>query len=314
MNDGSTGQLLQKEIEKSISELPDELRGYVREPLRVSRRALAIEDEHTPPWVLLSSIVGEAICGNSEKAIPLCASLQFFMAAGDVFDDIEDSDSPLSICSRCGPAITNNLATTLLVLGEKAIARLKDRNVEEKTIVRILEIINSYYLTACVGQHLDLSYSKAANIAEEDYLNILGLKSASQIECACYTGALLATDNEEVHNIFKEFGYNLGMLAQITNDIAGIISGKDILKRQITLPVIFALSQTDGENHIQLENYYLKNSGVHTIEQISQMLSDAGAIHYTAIKMESYKLYAVDAVNKAEKLGIQTGKLKDFLK
>jgi hypothetical protein len=51
-----------------------------------------------------------------------------------------------------------------------------------------------------------------------------------------------------------------------------------------------------------------------TIEQISDILSNSGAIHYTAIKMESYRLLASKAVAKAENYGINTDKLRIFLK
>lgn len=317
MNDALQSNLLRKEIDSSISSLPEEFRGLVSEPLKVSRRGLAVVSEREAPWILLPLITCESICGNNEKteAIPLCASLQFFMAAGDVFDDIEDNDSPLSLSFRYGTAITNNIATTLLVLGEKAIARLKNRNVDDRTIVRILGAINSYYLTACTGQHKDLSCCDKIDISENDYLDILSLKSASQIECACYTGALLATENEELLDIFKEFGYNLGMMAQITNDITGIINKKDIVNKKITLPAIFALSQSEEPFRNQLEQYYHNKSGNEiTIEQISDILSNSGALHYTAIKMESYRLLASQAVDKAENYGGNVERLKIFLK
>ena len=307
--------LLKEEIELSVSLLPEELRGYIREPLAVSRRGLAVPNGHEPPWTLLPLIVCESIGGSPEIALPLCASLQFFMAAGDVFDDIEDDDSPLSLSTRYGTAITNNIATTLLVLGEKAIARLKNRSLDDRIVVHVLDIINSYYLTACTGQHRDISHGNTINIPENDYLNILSLKSASQIECACYTGALLATENEEILDKFKEFGYNLGMMAQITNDIAGIINKKDIINRKITLPVIFALAQTEKPLYTLLEQYYSNQSGSDiTAEQISDILSSSGALHYTAIKLEYYRLSATEAIDIFEEKNIKTDILRMFVK
>lgn len=308
-------KLLREEIEFSVSLLPEELRGFVREPLTVSRRGLSVPCGHEPPWILLPLIACESIGGSSEKALPLCASLQFFMAAGDVFDDIEDNDSPLSLCAKYGTAVTNNIATTLLVLGEKAIARLKDRNVADHIIIRILDSVNSYYLTACEGQHMDISHGNNMEISENDYFEILSLKSASQIECTCYTGALLATDNEKILDRFKEFGYNLGMMAQITNDISGIINKKDILNKKITLPVIFALAQSEKPVYTLLEQYYSSQSDSDiTAEQISDVLSSSGALHYAAIKLESYRLTATEAVDTFEDKNINTDILRMFVK
>jgi geranylgeranyl diphosphate synthase, type I len=308
-------RLLAEEVELLFASLPEEVRLLLKEPLSVKRRALAIPSENDSPWVILPLIVCEAICGNFEKALPLGASIQFFMAAGDVFDDIEDNDSPDSLCARYGIAIANNVATTLLVLGEKAIAHLKDKNVNETTIVRILDVFNAYYLNACAGQHLDLSVNKEENISEDAYLKILELKSASQVECACYTGALLATDNDQLTNVLKDFGFNLGMMAQITNDISGITNGKDLLKRKISLPVIFALSQTEGENCNLLKDYYFnKSESCPNTQQILCLISDIGALHYAAVKLESYRIYAADALNRAEQAGIKIDRMRVFLK
>lgn len=314
MNDGLQKDLLRNEINRYISLLPADYRCYVSEPLKVSRRGLSVVTKPETPWVLLPLITCESIGGTCEKALPLCASLQFFMAAGDVFDDVEDNDAPLSLSSRYGMAITNNIATTLLVLGEKAIAGLKDKKVNDSKIVRILDTINHYYLKACTGQHLDLSYGNKLDISENEYLDILSLKSASQIECACYTGALLATDNNKLLGLFKNFGYNLGMMLQITNDIAGIISKKDIINKKITFPVIFALSQTESTVHDKLEQYYGKQNGNElSSDQVSDILSETGAMHYSAIITESYRLEAKEAAEKAESNGVNIDKMRTFL-
>lgn len=314
MNDGLQKDLLRNEINRYISLLPADYRCYVSEPLKVSRRGLSVVTKHETPWVLLPLIVCESIGGTCEKALPLCASLQFFMAAGDVFDDVEDNDAPLSLSSRYGMAITNNIATTLLVLGEKAIAGLKEKEVNDAKVVRILDTINHYYLKACTGQHLDLSQGNKLDISENEYLDILSLKSASQIECSCYTGALLATDNNELLGLFKNFGYNLGMMLQITNDIAGIISKKDIINKKITFPVIFALSQTESTVHDKLEQYYGKQNGNElSSDQVSDILSETGAMHYSAIITESYRLEAKEAAEKAESNGVNIDKMRIFL-
>ena len=92
MNDGLLYKLLHEEIIDVISSLPEELYGFVKEPLTVSRRGLAVADEHEPPWILLPLIVCESIGGSTDKALPLCASLQFFMARR-CFPTISDNDA-----------------------------------------------------------------------------------------------------------------------------------------------------------------------------------------------------------------------------
>ena len=188
-------------------------------------------------------MVCEAVSGDYEIALPAAASIQLLMVAGDVFDDVEDADSDESLSARCGPAVAVNAATALLILAEKGILRLKEKGLGGDVILNIYDAVNSCYTTACCGQHMDLSPVSSDAVSEDDYLKMTSMKSASQIECASRVGAILATENQELIEDFTQFGQNLGMASQISNDILGIKNGKDILKKKMTLPVIYALAQ-----------------------------------------------------------------------
>jgi geranylgeranyl pyrophosphate synthase len=290
------------------------LHELVEEPLTKTRRGLSVEGAYDKPWPLLPLIVCEAISGHYKHILPAAAALQLLITAGDVFDDIEDTDYPQSLADKYGPAVATNVATTLLILAEKAITRLKTRGVAEYMIVRVINVVNSFYVTACAGQHLDLTLSSKMDISEDEYVKITGMKSASQVECACHIGALLAMANQELINTFTVFGYNLGMAAQITNDIHGITQGTDILKRKISLPIIYALAQTNGKVYDQLELAFGKLSeSVSDPTQIRDLLFHCGAVHYATIKMEHYKQRARDIISEVEGAGISIGHLNLFL-
>jgi geranylgeranyl pyrophosphate synthase len=307
---------LRLEIEELLAPLSDanDLCDLIKEALTQGRRGLGAEAAQDKPWPLLSLVVCEAISGYYEKALPAAAALQLLMAAGDVFDDIEDADSPESLSARYGPAIAINVANTLITMGEAAITRLKAKGIEDCITVRAIDVVNSYCTTACAGQHLDLSLTSNMDISEDMYVRVTGMKSASQVECACYIGALLATANQELINTFTTFGYNLGMAAQITNDIRGVTRGSDILKHKMTLPVIYVLTQAEGESRNQLELAFRKPSeSVPDPTQIRDLLFRTGAIHYTTIKMELYKQLALDNLSEIERYGASVERLKLFL-
>ncbi len=309
-------KLLRDEIESVLAHLPDTVGFYdlVKEPLTRVRRGLAIETAHDRPWPLLPLIVCEAISGHYEHTLPAAAALQLLTAAADVFDDIEDADSSESLSARYGSAVATNVATTLLILAETAITRLKGRGVADGIVVRVMDRVNSYYTTACAGQHLDLSLTSEIAVLEDMYFRVVDMKSASTVECACHIAALLATAEQELIDKFTVFGHNLGMASQIANDIHGITHGSDIVKHKITLPVIYALTQTDGEAHNQLEIIFGKQSeSVADPTQIRNLLFGSGAIHYATIKMEFYKQRALDILPEAEKAGASVERLKLFL-
>jgi geranylgeranyl pyrophosphate synthase len=307
---------LRREIEELLVPLSDAggLRDLIKEALTQGRRGLGAEVVHDKPWPLLPLVVCDAISGHYEHALPAAVALQLFMAAGDVFDDIEDADSSESLSARYGSAIAINVANTLIIMGQAAITRLKARGVADCIIVRVMDVVNSYCTTACAGQHLDLSLASKMDVSEDIYVRVTGMKSASQVECACHIGALLANANQKLVDMFAKFGHNLGMAAQITNDILGITHGSDILKNKMTLPVIYTLTQTGGKARNQLELTFSKQSEpMLDATQIRDLLFRTGAIHYAMIKMESYKQQALDTLSKAEGAGARVERLKTFL-
>jgi octaprenyl-diphosphate synthase len=141
------------------------------------------------------------------------------------------------------------------------------------------------------------------------------MKSASTPECACQIGALLATENQQLTEKFTLFGRNLGMASQIGNDIQGIIRETDIKNRKITLPVIYSLTQTEGDVRDKLELAFIKSSeALPDPTYIRDMLFQCGAIHYATIKMELYKQQGLDILHEAAGLGANVERLKLFLK
>jgi geranylgeranyl pyrophosphate synthase len=309
-------ELLTNEIEVLLTPLSDTagLYSLVQELLNEARQRIASEIGWSHPWPLLPLVVCEAISGHYERALPAAAALQLFIAAGDIFDDIEDADSSESLSAKYGSAIATNVATTLLILAEKAIIRLENRDVEDYVIVRVMDVVNSSFTTTCVGQHLDLSVTLETGVSEDAYLRIVDMKTASTVQCACHIGALLAAANQRLIDTIAIFGHNLGMASQIANDIQGIIRGGDILKRKMTLPVIYALSQADGESRHQLELTFSRQSeSASDSAQIRDLLFRTGAIHYATIKMELYKQKALDILPKVEGKGANVERLRLFL-
>jgi geranylgeranyl pyrophosphate synthase len=233
-------------------------------------------------------LVCEAISGVTRPATPAAAAMQFLFASGDVFDDIEDTGKAKSLLLKCRPGIATNVATLLLVLAESSIARLRNLCIEDAVIVDVISSLNSYYTTACIGQHLDLASGHGKITSEDEYLRIIRMKSASQIECACHIGALVATEDKILLDAFDKFGHNLGMASQIVNDIAGINSGDDIKQRKMTLPIIYAMTQKTDLNQQLANTVDGPPPSSSEIAHLRDIIYSSGAIYYSTIKVELY--------------------------
>ncbi|MDY6911385.1 MAG: polyprenyl synthetase family protein, partial [Chloroflexota bacterium] len=172
-------KLLRFEIESHLFNAIEQehLRELVKIPLTTARRALSHECDSS--WPLLPLMVCEGICGRYQHALPAAAALQLLLAAGDVFDDIEDEDSPGSLPAKYGQAIATNAATALIILAEKALAHLVNEETTRQAGICILQKVNEFYTTACIGQHLDLPSNECPPISEDRYFHIAAMKSAS---------------------------------------------------------------------------------------------------------------------------------------
>ena len=310
-------KLLQNEIETLLAPLSGYARFYdlVRESLAKVRRESDVNTVDGRAWSFLPLFVCDAICGHYEQALPASAGLELLKTAAEVFDDIEDADSTESLSAKYGTPLAINTASALIILAEKAFTRLKNRDVDSAIVLSLIDTVNSYYTTACTGQHLDLSLTPEEAVSEDVYFRVIAMKSAFVVECACHTGALLARANQETIQSFIGFGHYLGMASQIANDIKGVTSFRDIRKRKITLPAIYALAQTGGKTHLQLERFFINptTESVSTPRQIVNSLFSTGAIQYATIKMELYHQQAIDILIRLEEMGIKIKQLQQFL-
>jgi len=104
------------------------------------------------------------------------------------------------------------------------------------------------------------------------------------------------------------------MSSQFANDLEGIIYGKDIANKNVTLPLIYALAQAEGDTRRHLEIAFSKaGKSVLSINQIRDLLFASGGVCYATIMMELYKQHALEALMKVGKLGVDVERLKSFL-
>jgi competence protein ComQ len=84
------------------------------------------------------------------------------------------------------------------------------------------------------------------------------------------------------------FGYNIGMMAQIHNDLHDMIdtAGKSDFKQgKKSVPVIYLQNVLQGELNWDRE-------------EMRRMLTDTGAIHYCNFLCETYTLEALNALDQ----------------
>ena len=121
---------------------------------------------------------------------------------------------------------------------------------------RIVQELSELGRTLAAGEILQLSNIRNEEISEEVYYRVIEQKTAVLFQSCAAIGALSAGASDEMVKKAGEFGRNLGIMFQIRDDIfdyfdskeIGKPTGNDMAEGKLTLPVIYALNNSDYES------------------------------------------------------------------
>ncbi len=115
-----------------------------------------------------------------------------------------------------------------------------------------LDLFNGTAMNIYEGQQLDMDFEKRMDVAVEEYMEMIRLKTSVLLGCACGMGALMADAPFETQLQFFNYGVNLGLAFQLQDDFLdtygnpetfGKAIGGDILNDKKTWLLIMALSE-----------------------------------------------------------------------
>ena len=152
--------------------------------------------------------------------------------------------------------------------------------------------------TLAAGEILQLTNISRQDISEEVYYQVIKQKTAALFEACAAIGALSAGASAEQVKRAGQFGQDLGIMFQIRDDIfdyydskeIGKPTGNDMMEGKLTLPVIYALNNSDMESMMTLARK-VKSGGVNAdeIAVLVEFAKQKGGIEYAERRMEDYR-------------------------
>jgi geranylgeranyl diphosphate synthase type I len=219
---------------------------------------------------LLGALAYQSLTGDYRPALPGAAAVELGHNFSLVHDDIEDADRERrhrpTLWALWGVPLAINAGDALFALSRLALYRLLDKGeFEDRRVLNLMRIYDETCLALCEGQYLDISFERRDDVSVDAYYEMIGKKTAALLAASVMAGAMLATDDVEVHEAYRSFGYSLGIAFQVSDDVKGTFwgsaeSGKpaagDLRKRKKTLPVIWALEHADAADRERLVEIY----------------------------------------------------------
>ena len=191
----------------------------------------------------LGLLVGNMLGAPEEKLITLGASVELLHTATLVHDDLIDG----ALLRRGMPTLNARWSPAATVLtGDFLFARAA-KLAAETDYLPLMKLFAETLATIVNGE-LTQMFSARGVIERENYYQRIYAKTASLFEMASLAACMVATEDEEMRESMRVFGYEVGMAFQIVDDIldftgdqsaVGKPIGSDLLNGLVTLPAIY---------------------------------------------------------------------------
>lgn len=291
-------------VRLALRELDTEpaLQAFLLDFLQKPGRLLGPTDPQWPKFVLETC---SALGGDSAAAAWAAAAVEFAVTAIDVADDLADGDL---VGDREATIRAPSAALALGWLAQHCCARTAEA-IGFQRAHRLSLLLATGSLASCAGQDRDMLMEAQADVSEESAAKTSWRKSGALAAMACTVGAACSTDSMDLITAAGRFGSHAGMVAQLVNDIDGILKAErggsaDIFRRKKTLPVAYALTCAREESIGNLTDWYGDSTSqdATTHREVAQTIRDLGSLHYTWAVAEIHSKQAMDAVRELSAL------------
>ncbi len=204
---------------------------------------------------LLTVMATNIFSDNWEGSIKPAIGVEVFHNFTLMHDDIMDS-APLR---RGKPTVHEKWNQNVAILsGDVMLVCAYELMtvVEEGIFKQVIRRFNRTAAEVCEGQQLDMNFAARNEVSEEEYIDMIRLKTSVLLGFALELGGIIANAGETNTKLLYEIGTNVGIGFQLMDDILDVYGdpkkfgkqvGGDIIENKKTFLLIEALAQAKGK-------------------------------------------------------------------
>lgn len=198
-----------------------------------------------------------------QKAIKPATAVEVFHNFTLMHDDIMDK-APLRRGKPTVHAKWND--NTAILSGDVMLVQAYELMlfVENKNLKKALQRFNRTAAEVCEGQQFDMNFETRENVTEEEYIEMIRLKTSVLLGFALELGGIIGGASDKTCQTLYDLGINIGLGFQLKDDVLDVYGdpvkfgkqvGGDIISNKKTYMLIEALSSATGETKTQLEHW-----------------------------------------------------------
>ena len=251
---------------------------------------------------MLTLACGELLAYSGTRHHKLAAAVEFIHTATLLHDDVVDG-SGLRRGKRTANLIWGNPASVLV--GDFLFSRAFELMVEDGSL-KVLRILSNASAVIAEGEVEQLTAQRQIETDEEQYLRIIGAKTAALFAAACRVAPVVAEADEKAELALEAFGRNLGIAFQLVDDVIDYASdaatmgkgvGDDFRDGKMTLPVILAYARgSDEERSFWRDAMSGVRNGDDELARAIELVRSTASLDDTMERARHYARRAIDAL------------------
>ncbi|HIX75788.1 MAG TPA: polyprenyl synthetase family protein [Candidatus Parabacteroides intestinipullorum] len=203
--------------------------------------------------------------GKNEDVLQPALGLEVFHNFTLLHDDLMDEadrrrDKP-TVHKLWNPNVAILSGDAMLICAYQLVAKANDK--------AILELFSRTALEICAGQQYDMEFESRSDVTEEEYLEMIRLKTAVLLACALKVGAMIGGASTADADALYDYGIHIGLAFQLQDDLLDVYGdpktfgkniGGDILCNKKTFLLINALSVASEEQRQVMEDWMARKT------------------------------------------------------
>jgi len=227
---------------------------------------------------ILTLLAAEKFIGTDSETDALNAALavEIFHNFSLVHDDIMD-EAPVR---RGQQTVHKKWNTNIAILsGDVMLVKAYQylNSYPAATAKKLIDVFNKTAIEVCEGQQLDMDFEKRSTVGQEEYIEMISLKTSVLLGCALQFGAIVGGADTNAQNALYGYGLNMGVGFQIQDDLLDLYGnpelvgkqvGGDIITNKNTLLMVIAKREANEEQLNTLETLLKETNNVKKIEGV----------------------------------------------
>jgi len=247
---------------------------------------------------------------DTETALPAAIAIEYFHNFTLIHDDVMDKAD----IRRGKPTIHKVWNETTAILSGDNMLILAFKHMAAVPAQHLKAAMDLFIETATQideGQQMDIDFEKRSDVTEEEYIEMIRLKTSVLLGCSMQIGAILAEASEADAQALYNFGINLGLSFQLQDDLLDVYGdpetfgkkiGGDILCNKKTYMLIQALKHAGPLQCTGLKRWLTRErfNPQQKINAVTHIYDTVGVRQMAEEKINLYFNAALDALETVQ--------------